>query len=151
MSTLDEQIQQSISDWTKQEKDEERASRSGLYKFLSYVPLIGTSFDLADTFRDPTLENASQFGISLASDLIGTKLLGSLLGKTITARTLGKPLVKRIGKVRSSVLRNTKSAIAPAAAWANAVMIPPIDILLNTRQNFPALFDSNNRYNMQQN
>ena len=91
MPTLDEQIHQSVQDWFKQQKEEERANRSGLYKFLSYTPFIGTSFDLADCFKDPTLENAAQFGISLASDLVGAKLVGSLLRKTIGTRTLGKP------------------------------------------------------------
>jgi len=155
MPTLDEQIQQSISDWNKQQKDEERASRSGLYKFLSYAPLIGTSFDLADTFRDPTWENASQFGISLASDLIGMKAIKSLWKEALNSAPLPIRPRRRFGFLNSWNIRHNLPTLTNTVKATLATTPKVVDPILNSQQNplfekrqTDSTFDATKRYNM---
>lgn len=66
---------------------------------LSYTPIIGTAIDGYDAVTNPSWTNAANFGVSLASDLLGYKFLKGVFSTPIK-RTVN---LTRRGRVPSKV------------------------------------------------
>lgn len=66
---------------------------------LSYTPIIGTAIDGYDVVTNPSWTNAANFGVSLASDLLGYKFLKGVFSTPIK-RTVN---LTRRGRVPSKV------------------------------------------------